>query len=237
MSISLNVNGAIFEYPQAGNVDWAQQATGWAQAVTAGLPPKAGGVFAITGNLDFGPISGLSAKYFASNNNANVSTGGFLRMANADSLAWMSTNDSDVYSLTVDSTNTLRFYDNATPFHVAFTDAKQSFAKAQSVTFDNAASSSGILNIDVSQSNNFAVTLTENITTINLSNPSDGEHIFVGFFQGAGAYTVTWPNNFIFLGAQSTTPPITTVNGKLSGLTAVFFAATGFWICSIASQV
>jgi hypothetical protein len=237
MSIPLNVNGSITQYPQTGDVDWGNQATVWAQNVTAGLPPKNGGTWILTGNLDLGSIAGLSATYFASNNSPNIATGGFLRMGNADSLTWLSTNETDIYSLTVDSTNALRFYTNATPLRVAFTDAKQSFAKAQAVTFVDVASSSGTLSIDVSASNNFKVNLTENITTINLANVTDGEHIFVSFKQGASAFTITWPNNFIFVGTQTGTPAITTVNGKLSVLTGVFNAETGFWICSLASQV
>lgn len=236
MSVNLIINGSTFAYPQTGDTDWGNQATQWAQAVTAGLLPKLGGTFLITGNVDFGNVAGLSATYFASNNNITVAPAGFLRMANADKLEWISTNATDTYGLTVDSTNLLRFYVNTTPFKVAFTDLKQSFTKAQAVTSIDVASSSGTLAIDVSASNNYKVLLTENISTITISNPTDGEHIAIIFKQGASAFTVAWPASFVFIGTATSNPAVTTVNTKVSLLTGFYNSELAQWLVTIANQ-
>jgi hypothetical protein len=83
LSVPLTVNGAVFNYPVNFDTNWGIDATGWAQAVTAGMLQKSGGTFPLTADVNFGASFGLVASYFTSHA-ANPSTAGTLRLASID---------------------------------------------------------------------------------------------------------------------------------------------------------
>lgn len=230
MSVNLVVNGAAFAYPQTGDTDWGNQATQWAQAVTAGLLPKLGGTFLITGNINFGTIAGLQAKFFGSNV-APIASTGIIRLANADQITWLSQNGSSTLFLTVDSTNTLKF--NADT--IAFTTEPQQFNKGQAVLFNTDLAATGVVTIDCNQSNNFLFAQTGNITSLIVDNPTDGQHIVITIKQVGNGNTIAWPANFTFVGVSSTA--VNAVNGKLAVLTGFYSTTLASWVCSLASQL
>jgi hypothetical protein len=236
MSVNLTVLGQTWAYPETGDIDWGNQATGLIKSVVASLPPKLGGTFLITGEIDFGSVAGLKAKWFSSNSSVSLPGSGFLRMANADRLTWLSTNGTDSYSISVDADNWPKLYLNNSSFRLATLDLAQSFTKGQALRPFNVSSASGVLAFDLSQSNNFTCTLTENVSSITLANALDGQPITIVFKQGAGAYTVAWPTAFTFVGMSTNAPPVTTTSTKVSALTAVYYQTLGIWVCTLASQ-
>lgn len=90
--------------------------------------------------------------------------------------------------------------------------------KDYSVSHSAPTSSSGAITFDYATSNSFAVTLTENITTITLSTPpasgSYGE-IVIEFLQNAtGGWTVTWPASVKWPGGTAPVITTTATTGK-----------------------
>lgn len=83
MAIPLNINGAVFEYPENFDENWGVNATGWAQAVTNGMLQRAGGNFPLTADANFGASFGLVSLYYKSRS-ANIATTGTVRLASAD---------------------------------------------------------------------------------------------------------------------------------------------------------
>jgi len=86
MSLPLNVNGIVYQYPEQGDTNWGQATTLWAQAVTQGMLQKAGGTFVLTANVDFGGSFGLIASSFRARS-ANVAQTGSFRLSAADFIA------------------------------------------------------------------------------------------------------------------------------------------------------
>jgi len=83
-------------------------------------------------------------------------------------------------------------------------------------------SSSGTLTIDLTTGNSFVTTLTENITTVTISNPpatgNYGQFVIKIIQDGAGgAFTVTWPASVIW--PSATAPVITTSNDAIDEIT------------------
>lgn len=88
------------------------------------------------------------------------------------------------------------------------------------ITHNSVGSSSGSITYDVSTGNSFATTLTENITSMTLSNPSTSGtlcEITIQFTQGAGSYTVAFPASVKFPGG--TAPTITTTASAIDLVT------------------
>jgi len=111
MSVSLNVNGVTFNYPEARDQKWGPDATDWAVAVTSGMLQKAGGLFQLLAEADFGSGYGLKSLYYKSRT-ANPASTGQLRLARTDLISWRNeANDADV-SLYLDSSNNLIFNGN-----------------------------------------------------------------------------------------------------------------------------
>lgn len=108
MSIPLTINGAVFEYPQNFDEDWGVDATGWAQAVTAGALYLSGGNFPLTADVDFGSSFGLKAKYLISKT-ANPASTGYLRLAKSDAVAFRNNANSADLLLDIDGSDMLTF--------------------------------------------------------------------------------------------------------------------------------
>lgn len=85
MSVILPINGINYPYPQTGEENWGDNATNWAVAITNGTLQKAGGLFTLTSEVDFGGTFGLKSVYFKSRT-GNPAVAGQVRLANADSI-------------------------------------------------------------------------------------------------------------------------------------------------------
>lgn len=94
-------------------------------------------------------------------------------------------------------TGSLVFNTNPTIDGATFTGNAQTTSVA-------AASSTGTLSINCNDSNVFTVSMTENVSTLTLSNASDGQTINVRFTQDAtGGRTITWPASFKWAGGSA----------------------------------
>ena len=90
------------------------------------------------------------------------------------------------------------------------------------IKHSSVSSAAGILTLDLTTGNSFVTTLTENITTVTISNPpatgNYGQFVIKIIQDGAGgAFTVTWPASVIWPGG--TAPVITTSNGAIDEIT------------------
>lgn len=108
MTVVLTINGQFFDYPTEGDEDWGPEATDWAVAVTSGMLQKAGGLFSLLAEVDFGATYGLKSTYYKSRT-SNVSATGVLRLANTDFVGFRNfANDGDL-ALGVDTSDRLTF--------------------------------------------------------------------------------------------------------------------------------
>jgi len=82
-------------------------------------------------------------------------------------------------------------------------------------------------------SNVFTTTLTGNITTVTISNPSDGQTINWFLTQDAtGGLTIAWPSSFKWPGG--TAGVLSTAANAVDLLVATYRAGTGFWYATLA---
>jgi hypothetical protein len=87
MSVLLDINGTEYAYPEVNDQAWGADATDWAVAVTNGMLQKAGGLFILLDDVDFGTSFGLISKYYTSRT-ANAADAGQVRLAQADTIDW-----------------------------------------------------------------------------------------------------------------------------------------------------
>jgi hypothetical protein len=120
MPTPLNVNGVTFDYPTTGETGWGAAATGWATAITNGTLQKAGGLFSLSSDIDFGPSAGLKSLYFSSRT-AGAANTGVLRLANNESLTWRNQANTADFGLAVNASNTLA-YSNASSVNALTVD-------------------------------------------------------------------------------------------------------------------
>ena len=109
----------------------------------------------------------------------------------------------------------------------AKTDVAQTYTAGQRGEVTSFSSSSGTAQVDCNDSNNFAITLSENITTFNIANPTAGQSgsIFISQPSSGGPYTVGgWNAVFKFAGAVA--PTITATNSKTDRIDYVVKSAT-----------
>lgn len=121
MTIALDINGQTYFYPETGDTNWGPEATDWAQAVTTGLLQKAGGLFILLDEVDFGSNFGLQSLYYKSTG-ASVSTAGVLRLAEDESIGWRNNADSANLLLAVDNSDQLTFNGTAVGNFVSVSD-------------------------------------------------------------------------------------------------------------------
>lgn len=108
MTIALTINGSTYFYPENGDTRWGPEATDWAAGVTTGMLQKAGGLFQLLGEVDFGITYGLKANYFKSRS-SDIASLGVLRLARTDTASWRNNaNDGDL-DLTVNASDELTF--------------------------------------------------------------------------------------------------------------------------------
>lgn len=108
MSIALTVNGVTYDYPEVDDVDWGAEATDWAAAVTNGMLQKAGGLFQLLSEVDFGTAYGFKSLYVKSRT-ANPASDGILRLARTDAVSWRNEANSANLLLGVNALDVLQF--------------------------------------------------------------------------------------------------------------------------------
>lgn len=87
MALNLLVNGITYSYPTLTDEGWGPDASNWALAITQGTLQKAGGLFALTSDVDFGPTAGLKAIYYKSRS-TNIASTGQIRLSNTDTITF-----------------------------------------------------------------------------------------------------------------------------------------------------
>lgn len=108
MAIALVVNGVTYQYPQVNDTDWGPDATDWASAITSGTLQKAGGLFQLLAEVDYGSAFGVKSLYYKSRT-ANTAAAGQIRLARTDNVSWRNNANSADLSLTVDASDNLLF--------------------------------------------------------------------------------------------------------------------------------
>lgn len=88
-------------------------------------------------------------------------------------------------------------------------------------------SSAGTLTLDWTKNRHYAVTLTENITSVTFVNPADAGADYCVRFDQTGAFTVTgWPGSVRFL--RSVVPTVTAIAGS-SDQFQFFYDGSDYW--------
>ena len=125
---------------------------------------------------------------------------------------------------TADIGVTIQGYDADT----AKTDINQTFTAAQRGSITTDSSTAGVLEINFNDSNNFEVTLSHNITTVNVAGGDAGQSgsIFINQAASGTVFTVGgWNSAFKFSGGAA--PDITATNAKTDRIDYVIKAASG----------
>lgn len=93
--------------------------------------------------------------------------------------------------------------------------------------------SSGTLVIDCSKANIFIVSHNANITTLTVSNATDGQFLYIAFNEIGNGNTISWPGNFTFLGNTT----LDAVNGHINIVEAIFSSSLSTWIATLTNDV
>lgn len=176
MSVNLNVNGQIYPYPEAGDDNWGQNATTWAQAITSSTLQKNGGVFTLTSNVDFGGNFGLISQFYRSRS-ANTALTGSVRLANGDQINFRNSANTADLPLTVNVSDELTFnggafltslYTGLTDFNIAGA-AGIAYSKMEALTASRAiiSDASGALTVSSASSTevSYLVGVTSSVQT------------------------------------------------------------------------
>ena len=108
MAQSLIVNGVTYAYPTSRDEDWAADASGWAVAITVGTLQKAGGLFTLLDEVDFGASFGLKSLYYTSRS-ADPASAGQVRFARSDVISFRNEANNTNLDLGVNSSNKIVF--------------------------------------------------------------------------------------------------------------------------------
>lgn len=112
MSVVLTINGNSYDYPAVPDQDgWGPDATDWAVAVTNGMLQKAGGLFQLLSETDFGTAFGLKSLYYKSRTTNPASTGA-LRLGVTDGIYWRNNANDGNLGLTIDGSDNLLYDGN-----------------------------------------------------------------------------------------------------------------------------
>ena len=153
-------------------------------------------------NASVADIQEGEAVYAIDQNRIYVKEAGVLTSTQPDTSAFLDSGDIGVSVQAYDADN-------------AVTDVVQTFTAGQRGEVTTLTSSSGVLAIDFNASNNFYIQLSENVSSVTVSNATAGQSgsIFIAQPASGGPYTVGgWAGAFKFSGA--TAPTITATNSK-----------------------
>ena len=88
-------------------------------------------------------------------------------------------------------------------------------------------SSGGVLDIDCTDSNVFTVTMNENVATLNMTSPAQGQTVNVILTQdGTGSRTIAWPASFKW--PSGSAPALTTAPNSVDILVATYVGASWY---------
>lgn len=112
MSVSVTLNGQLYNIPiKDENPDWSYL-TIYLTAIPAGVLQKSGGTFTLSADTDFGSSYGLKSLYYKTRT-ANPSSTGIIRLANTETIGWRNAaNNADV-SLSIDANGKFSFNGSA----------------------------------------------------------------------------------------------------------------------------
>ena len=92
-------------------------------------------------------------------------------------------------------------------------------------------STGGVLTLDMTESNVFTSTLTENVATLTLSNPAQGQTVNMLFTQDAtGSRTMAWPASFKWPGG---TASVLSTNSNAVDLLVITYIGTSWYASMI----
>jgi len=109
MAVTLSVNGVTYNYPELTDEGWGPDATNWAVAITQGVLTKAGGLFALSNNVDFGPNFGLKTVVYQTRS-ANIASSGQFRLSNSDTIVFRNSANSGNLSFGAGSSDSVPQY-------------------------------------------------------------------------------------------------------------------------------
>lgn len=106
MATNRVVNGVTYVIPDQGDsFSWGTGVSAWIGAVTNGMLSKAGGLFTLTNDVDFGTTNGLKSLYFKSRN--AIGNSGILQLGNTDTIVWAGISGGADVGVTVSASNYL----------------------------------------------------------------------------------------------------------------------------------
>lgn len=240
MSIPLNINGNSYFYPQVGDSAWGADATDWAVAVTSGMLQKAGGLFQLLGEVDFGPNYGLKSTYFKSRS-SDISLTGVLRLSNTDAIGFRNAANNADLLLSL-SGDTLQF-DGQPLLSGTKVDSLNTFSgvvnivAGSNVTLDTTTPGSIVVNVTGAGFNTFSDTNSINLTD------TAGDIVADLKLSSAGASgtNLKITNSIESDGLLSQIPKATgSVNGYLASTDFAIFAAkqaAGNYITALTGDV
>jgi len=92
-------------------------------------------------------------------------------------------------------------------------------------------STGGVLTLDMTESNVFTSTLTENVATLTLNNPAQGQTVNILFTQDAtGSRTMAWPASFKWPGG---TASVLSTNSNAVDLLVITYIGTDWYASMI----
>jgi hypothetical protein len=230
---SLIVNGVSFETPEPNDTNWGAVTSAWMNAINYGVLQKAGGLFTLLADTNFGATYGLISNYYKSNTGTNIGTAGVVRLAATDTIDWY--NASGDLALSVNGSKQLTFNGtalaNAGNIVIGPSTSTNGAIPTYGTTTGNTLLNTGVL---IDSSNNItgvnALTGTSSFTAASfiptgITKPTNGmflqstnilafssNNIEFAFFDTSSA-TFAANNGFLATGAFSSTPTSTTFIG------------------------
>lgn len=106
-------NGKNFSIPNIGDENWGGTlgVDGLLRELVANVLSRAGGLYTLSADVDWGNLAGHIANYYKSRS-ASISSTGILRLARTDAVAWRNAANSADLPLTVDGSNQLTYNGN-----------------------------------------------------------------------------------------------------------------------------
>jgi hypothetical protein len=107
MATNVSYNGVTYSVPQNANSGWGTSLTAYLVALASGSLTKAGGLVALTADLDLGANYGIKSIFFSDRGTA--ASAGVVRLSNNTSVAWRNAANDGNLNLTVTAGNLLQF--------------------------------------------------------------------------------------------------------------------------------
>lgn len=110
MATSVSFNGITYSVPATGEQNWGGNTgvDGLLISLANNSFNKAGGLFTLTADADFGATAGLVSIYYKSRS-SNIAAAGVVRLAVGDSIGWRNNANSSDLALSIDGSDNLLF--------------------------------------------------------------------------------------------------------------------------------